>query len=147
MTYPGVDIAGARLAARAPFHLEATVRVLQRRPVNRVEVWKEKHYLRVLASADDPVLVDVENRGTIDNPNVRFSIRWGNPSVGTSLALVRTVRKVLGLDVDPAPLQYLADSERALRPTALALRGMRPPRYADLYEAFVNVLPLPTIEP
>ncbi len=141
MTYPGEDIAGVRLATQAPFHLEATVRVLQRRPVNRVEVWKEKHYLRVLASADDPVLVDVENGGTIDNPDVRFSIRWGNPSVGTSLTLVRTVRKVLGLDVDPAPLQYLADSERALRPTALALRGMRPPRYADLYEAFANVVP------
>ena len=28
-----------------------------------------------------------------------------------------------------------------LRPTALALRGMRPPRFAELFEAFANVVP------
>ena len=32
----------------APFHLEATVRVLQRRPTNRVDVWEQERYLRVL---------------------------------------------------------------------------------------------------
>jgi DNA-3-methyladenine glycosylase II len=48
---------------------------------------------------------------------------------------------VLGLDVDPGPLQLRAEAERALRPTALALRGMRPPRFAGLFEAFANVVP------
>ena len=135
------DHAGVRLATRAPFHFEATVRVLQRRPANRVEVWEENHYLRVLRTADGLVLVELENRGTIDNPDIHLLIRSGSPSVWMSPALVQTVRKVLGLDVDPAPLLRLADAERALRPTALALRGMRPPRYAELFEAFANVVP------
>ena len=39
------------------------------------------------------------------------------------------------------PLQVLAETERRLRPTALALRGMRPPRFAELFEAFTNVVP------
>jgi uncharacterized protein DUF488 len=34
VTYPGEDSAAVFLATRAPFHLEATVRVLQRRPTN-----------------------------------------------------------------------------------------------------------------
>jgi 3-methyladenine DNA glycosylase/8-oxoguanine DNA glycosylase len=141
VTYPGEDPAGERLATRAPFHLEATVRVLQRRPVNPVEVWEQDRYLRALATADELALVAVENRGTIDDPNVRFSVPWGNPSSAARHELGQTVRRVLGLDVDPEPLQRLAAAERALRPTALALRGMRPPRFAGLFEAFANVVP------
>jgi DNA-3-methyladenine glycosylase II len=48
---------------------------------------------------------------------------------------------MLGLDVDPAPLRRLAESERRLSAAALALRGLRPPRFAELSEAFANVVP------
>ncbi|MGH9318388.1 MAG: DUF488 family protein, partial [Vicinamibacteria bacterium] len=139
ITYPGEDSADGRLATRAPFHLEATVRVLQRRPANRVEVWEPDRYLRVLRTADELALVEVQNEGTIDEPDVRFSLRGGNPSSATRHELGQTVRKVLGLDVDPQPLQRLAEAERRLRPTALALRGMRPPRFAGWFESFANV--------
>lgn len=141
VTYPGEDPAGERLATRAPFHLEATVRVLQRRPTNPVEVWERGRYLRVLATADELALVAVENRGTIDDPDVRFSVPWGNPSSMARHELGQSVRRVLGLDVDPEPLQRRAAAERALRPTAIALRGMRPPRFAGWFEAFANVVP------
>jgi 3-methyladenine DNA glycosylase/8-oxoguanine DNA glycosylase len=98
-------------------------------------------YLRVLTTPDGLVLVAVENRGTIDDPDVRFSIRSGTPSMETRLSLGQTVRKMLGLDIDPAPLQHVVEAQRRLRPTALALRGMRPPRFAGLFEAFANVIP------
>jgi 3-methyladenine DNA glycosylase/8-oxoguanine DNA glycosylase len=141
VTYPGEDLASGRLATRSPFHLEATVRALQRRPANLVDVWERNHYLRVLSTAHDLVLVEVENRGTIDDPDVRLTIRSGNPSTATRTVLGQTVRRVLGLDINPEPLQGLAESERRLRPTALALRGMRPPRFADFFEAFANIVP------
>jgi 3-methyladenine DNA glycosylase/8-oxoguanine DNA glycosylase len=141
VSYPGEDGASGGLPTRAPFHLEATVRVLQRRPENRVEVWEQDRYLRVLASGDSLALVEVENRGTIDEPDVRFSIRCGDlPAVARS-ELKETLRKILGLDVDPEPPRRLAEADRELRPTALALRGMRPPRFAEWFEAFVNVVP------
>ena len=130
-----------RLITRAPFHLEATVRVLQRRPGNRVDVWDRGRYLRVLPTADALVLVEVENRGTIDNPDLRFAIRSGDPTTATRLAVGLTVRKLLGLDVDPRPLHRLVLAEQTLRATARALRGMRPPRFAVLFEAFANVVP------
>jgi 3-methyladenine DNA glycosylase/8-oxoguanine DNA glycosylase len=141
VSYPGEDVASGRLSTRAPFHLEATVRVLQRRPENRVEVWEQDRYLRVLASVDGLALVEVENRGTIDAPDVRFFIPSGDLSAAARSELEQTLRRVLGLDVDPGPLQRLAEAERALRPTALALRGMRPPRFAEWFEAFANVVP------
>jgi len=141
VTYPGDDTADVRLDTRAPFHLEATVRVLQRRPANRVDLWEQERYQRVLATPDGLALVAVENRGTIDEPDLRLLLLDGADSAGSRAQLAQTVRKMLGLDVDPEPLERLARGERALRPTALALRGLRPPRFAGLFETFSSVVP------
>lgn len=130
-----------RISARGPFHLEATVRVLQRRPGNRVDVWEQGRYRRILDTAHRLAWVDVENRGSIDQPDVRYAVRTAHVSPAHRARLEGTLRRVLGLDVDPAPLQRLADSERRLRAAARALRGMRPPRFTGLFEAFANVVP------
>jgi DNA-3-methyladenine glycosylase II len=129
------------LDTRAPFHLEATVRVLQRRPGNLVDVWSHDRYRRVFPDGNKLVLVEVENRGTIDAPDVRWRVRQGTPSSATRATLAGTIRNILGLDVDPEPLWRRAEAEPRLRPTAMALRGMRPPRFPDLFEAFANVVP------
>lgn len=129
------------LGTAAPFHLEATVRVLQRRPSNRVDVWEQGRYRRAFATTNDPVLVEVENRGTIDRPDVRCFIENSDGSAAAEQFVRQTVRKILGLDVDPKRLTDFAGAEPALRPTLLALRGMRPPRFADLFETFANVVP------
>ena len=139
--YSGNDGTSSQLRTRAPFHLEATVRVLQRRPANLVEAWEQDRYLRVLRMSDDLVLVEVENRGTIDRPDLRYALRHGDLSTVAQRGLAQTLRKVLGLDVDPIPMQRLLEADRTLRPTALALRGMRPPRFAEWFETFANVVP------
>ena len=141
VTYPAANVGSERLETRAPFHLEATVRVLQRRPSNLVDIWDHDRYLRVLRTGKTLVLVEVENRGTIDAPDLRWRVREGAPSRAARATLGQTLRTILGLDVDPEPLQRAADSEPRLRPTALALRGMRPPRFPDLFETFANVVP------
>lgn len=134
------DVAGIRLPTAAPFHLEATVRVLQRRP-SRVELWERNRYLRVFTTTNGLVLTAVENRGSIDTPDVRLLFLAGGPSVDTQRSLQQTVRKMLGLAVDPAPLHAAAMRLRDLRSTALSLRGMRPPRFATLFDTFGNVVP------
>ena len=139
VTYPGG--AARRLATRAPFHLEATVRVLQRRPANLVDVWEHEKYLRVLATRDGLALVEVSNGGTIDRPDVRLAVLRGETSDAKSTTLDATLRRVLGLDVDPGPLGRAAQAEARVVSTALALRGMRPPRFAGLFDAFANVIP------
>lgn len=117
------------------------MRVLQRRPANRIDLWEQDRYLRVFATTDGLALVEVENLGTIAGPDVRFAIRSGNPTAAARQDIGLTLRKVLGLDVDPEPFQRLATAEPALRAMALALHGMRPPRFGDLFEAFANVVP------
>ncbi|HUQ50943.1 MAG TPA: AlkA N-terminal domain-containing protein, partial [Gammaproteobacteria bacterium] len=129
------------LATSAPFHLEATVRVLQRRPTNPVDVWRDACWERVFKTADGLVLSVVENRGSIDSPDLRFAIRAGSPSTATLASLEQTLRQMLNLDLDPALLAAAAHRLPALRATAAALRGMRPPRFVDLFEVFLNVVP------
>ncbi|HET8553109.1 MAG TPA: AlkA N-terminal domain-containing protein [Gammaproteobacteria bacterium] len=127
-----------QLPTRAPFHLEATVRVLQRRPANRVEIFDYGLYRRLFRTAAGLALVQVENHGALDAPDVRYAVLHGEAAPAQ---LEPTLRNVLGLDIDPLPLQRLTESEAAMRPTALALRGMRPPRFAEWFEAFGNVVP------
>lgn len=143
VTYPGGEFSDGRLPATAPFHLEATVRLLQRRASNRVELWEDEKYRRVVRTSGGLRLVEVENRGTLDEPDVRFSFLGPGalPPVAVRTEVGHRLSEVLGLTVDPAPFQKLAEKERALRPTALALRGMRPPRFAEMFEIFANVVP------
>ena len=129
------------LAVAAPLHLEATVRVLQRRPSNPVELWDEDRFLCVFPTAEGLVVTAVENRGSIDAPDVRLTIVAGSPSPGTQREIARGVQRMLALELDPQPLADAAQRVRSLRATALALRGMRPPRFASLFETFVNVIP------
>lgn len=139
LTYPHDPTSS--LDTPGPLHLEATVRVLQRRPSNRVDVWEDGRYLRVLPVRDGLVLVEVCNQGTVDAPRLRLRVFEGDDSHATHVAVVPVLRKILGLDVDPAPLARLLDTQRKLAPVAHALRGMRPPRFPSLFETFTNVVP------
>lgn len=138
VTYPA---RGGPLTTGAPFHLEATVRVLQRRPTNLVDLWEDGKYLRVLNLPEGSVLVEVSNAGTLDAPDLRFEVLSGETAPAVLRAVERRLRKILGLDLDPEPFLCLAETEHALAPTAAALRGMRPPRFDELFETFANVIP------
>lgn len=139
ITYPADRI--GHLPTQAPFQVEATVRVLQRRPINVVDVWEQHRYRRVLATAQGLALVEVQNHGSVDEPDVRFRLLQGTVSAANHGLADRMLRNMLGLDVDPEPLHRLASAEPGLKTVAAALRGMRPPRFATLFEAFVNTVP------
>lgn len=129
------------LSSGAPFHLEATVRVLQRRAWNRVDLWEHGGYLRVIDSAQGPALVRVWNAGAVDEPDVRYSILAGRHSLAAHARIRATITRVLGLDADPADLERVAEVNSTLTSVVQALRGMRPPRFATLFESFASVIP------
>lgn len=129
------------LETGAPYHLGATVRILQRRPTNRVDSWADGRYRRALSTAEGIFLVETRNLGSIDEPDVRFAILNGQPSPATRASIAASLRRMLGLDVNPIAAQLWAERMGGLRSTALALRGMRPPRFPNLFETFGSVIP------
>jgi DNA-3-methyladenine glycosylase II len=130
-----------RLPVQAPFHLEATVRVLQRRPTNLIDLWDGERYRRAVRIDGRPVLLEVQNSGTIEVPDLRLSILGGAAAAHARVDASETASAILGLDQDVTLYERCAEAERTLRSTAIALRGMRAPRYPDLFETFANVIP------
>lgn len=128
-----------RLPVRAPFHLEATVRVLQRRAGNLIDHWER--YRRAVRMPGRTMLLEVQNLGTVDTPEIALTISGSKASARHTAQAAHLVQEMLGLDLDTAGAQRRAEAEPALRETARALRGMRPPRYPDLFETFANVIP------
>jgi DNA-3-methyladenine glycosylase II len=125
----------------APFNLEATVRLLQRRPTNRVDHWKDGRYLRAFRTAEGPRLVALMNVGTVDVPDVRLEIVGDAVSEDIARDVIVTMRWMLGCDADPAPTAWLTQMEPRFAAVAAALRGFRPPCFPTLFETCASVLP------
>jgi 3-methyladenine DNA glycosylase/8-oxoguanine DNA glycosylase len=158
ITYPApsAGIAAVQLVTQAPFHLEATVRMLQRRATNPVHRWEEDGgcYRVVLpvpsgsngGANSGLALVEVHETGSVDAPGPELSVMAVEPASSVdpsaaAAALGPVVHRMLGLDVDPAPLPRVGALSRGLAPTVTALRGMRPPRFPTLFETFASVVP------
>jgi 3-methyladenine DNA glycosylase/8-oxoguanine DNA glycosylase len=131
----------SRLTTQGPFNLEATVRLLQRRPTNQVDRWVEGRYARAIRVGEGLRLVTVANAGSTDLPDVRMEIAGGPVSDGSVARITTTVRWMLGLDAPPAPTEWLVAQEPLLAPTLKRLRGFRTPCFPDLFATCLAVLP------
>ncbi|HWV39631.1 MAG TPA: AlkA N-terminal domain-containing protein [Vulgatibacter sp.] len=134
-------MSSVRVEVTGPFHLEATVRTLQRRPTDRLDHLVDGAYLRLHRTREGLVLARVENRGSLDEPDLRLSFVHGRPSAALRRELAATTRRLLGLDVDPSPIEERLRRTAGLRDLATALRGMRPPCFATLLEGFGRTVP------
>ena len=129
------------LAVSAPSNLEVTVRLLQRRPANRIDRWEDGRYLRAFQTDEGLRLFGVVNAGTIDAPDIRMEV-IGDLLGDVSLAQVTaTVRWMLGLDDAPAPERLLADQEPRVAGTLEWLHGFRPPAFPTLFDTCLAILP------
>lgn len=118
-----------------PYRLDLTVSVLRRLSTNSVDVLTaEGHYLRALSAASGPLLVRVEQTGpltltvTIDGDAVEHE------------RILALVGRMLGADRDVTDFERAAATLPWLSPLAFRMRGVKPPRYSTLWEAFVNVV-------
>jgi DNA-3-methyladenine glycosylase II len=125
----------------APYNLQATVRLLQRQPANRVDRWEAGGYHRALPTAQGPRLLQLRNCGTSERPDLRVQILGGDTSREATDQLVATARWMLGLDASPVPASLLAAREPRLVPVLNALAGFRTPCFPTLFETCASVLP------
>ncbi len=129
------------LPATAPYNLQATVRLLQRRPTNRVDRWESDGFRRAVPTAHGPRLLHLTNQGTVQHPDLRLRVLGGEIPPETAAELVATVRWMLGLDASPAPEAALAAREPQLVPVLSTLSGFRTPCFPTLFETCASVLP------
>lgn len=127
------------LPVERPYDLELTVRLLQRRPTNRIDAWDAGCYRRALWVGSRLSLCTLRNAGTIDAPDLRLTVE-PRPSEAVLAALKDTLRRMLGMDLPPGFTLPNLSSPR-LASLAQRLRGARPPRFPDLFESFCRIIP------
>lgn len=123
------------MPVRPPFRLDFTVAALQRVATNAVEVWEDARYLRAFATRDGPVVWEVAQRQ--GRPALRLRLHGPAGELGPWKVLLR---RMLGADVDLAPFYTAAARVPILADLAERLRGLKPPRFATLWESLVNTI-------
>ncbi len=118
-----------------PYRLDLTVSALRRMASNLVDVYtSDGHYLRALGGFAEPVIVSVTQARA---DALAVSIRGNAGDAGPALA---SVRRMLGTELDLSDFQGHAAAVPWLAPLALRMRGLKPPRYPELFEACANAI-------
>ena len=118
----------------APFRLDLTVWALRRRSMNAVDTWDGTTYCRVLTVRDKPMLVAVTQRGK--KLDVTVTGRHLSPAVKQTAS--NTVERLLGIREDLSPFYELSSKDTRLHELAMRFLGLKPPRFASVFEALVN---------
>jgi DNA-3-methyladenine glycosylase II len=128
--------AALTLPVAPPFRLDLTAALLRRMPGNLVDVWDGGRHVRVFETPAGPAgwVARLAPGGRALRVELHGAIR--------SVAPWRArIRRTLGLDVDLRPFHALAARVPTLADLNRLILGVRPPRYAELEQAFGSVIP------
>ncbi len=124
----------------SPFRLELTVWALRRRAENVVDRWDGATYRRALLLGERPVEIAVVQTGPPSRPQLTVTATGPALSPTSEGPLSATLSVMLGLRVDLRPLYRLMPPDSPLTPLLQRFRGVKPPRFPDLFEALVNAV-------
>jgi DNA-3-methyladenine glycosylase II len=123
-----------------PFRLDLTVWTLRRRPDNAVDRWDGQSYHRVLTLPAGPVEVEVTQVAPPEKAQLRVTVVGRPLRAGVRVAVKSALLRLLGLRIDLTEFYQLAAHDRRLEYLAQRFRGMKPPRFATVFEAAINAM-------
>jgi DNA-3-methyladenine glycosylase II len=121
-----------------PFRLDLTAWTLRRRADNAIDRWDGATYRRVLTLPSGPVEVAVVQTGPPEAARLRVKVHGAPLNPEVKQAVTGALEKLLGLRIDLAAFYRLASRGVELGPLAERFRGMKPPRFASVFEGVVN---------
>lgn len=124
----------------SPFRLDLTAWVLRRRLRNEIDVWDEdtSRYQRSLVLEHGPVFVSVSQSGSTEESTIRAEVFGDLASESTLSEITAALTRNLGLHRDLSGFMKSASRDPDLGPIAKRMRGVKPPRFASVFEALVN---------
>jgi DNA-3-methyladenine glycosylase II len=128
------------LRARPPFRLDLTVWALRRRPDNAVDAWDGRTYPRALRVESGAIELAVTQAGTAAAPRLEVTVAGEQIDRQAESVARAALARLLGLEIDLAPFYELAEGDPLLRTLAARFRGLKPPRFPDLFECLVNAI-------
>lgn len=123
-----------------PFRLDLTVWTLRRRSHNIVDRWDGVTYRRVLKLAVGPVEVAVTQSAPPQMARLKVAVAGRSVSAAVRAAVTTALERLLGLRIDLTQFYEFAAHDRRLGPLAQRFQGMKPPRFATVFEGVVNAM-------
>lgn len=117
-----------------PFRLDLTAWALRRRAGNAVDLWTDSTYRRVLAVGGKPVLVAVAQR----EADLQVIVTGDALSAEVKRVSTTTLERLLGIEVDLSEFYSQASRYPRLNELATRFRGLKPPRFASVFEGLIN---------
>ena len=130
------------LRPRAPFRLDLTVWALRRQALNEVDGWDGSTYRRVLTVDGETVETAVAQDGGMEMPSLQVTVNGAVQRRDVQLEVREALERMLSLELDVDPFYVLAAADPMLAPLAERFRGLRPPRFASIFECLVNAVAL-----
>lgn len=123
-----------------PFRLDLTVWALRRRPHNAIDDWDGETYRRTLTLSEAVAEIEVRQTGPPETSQLFVSVVTNRTAPRARAEVTDVLARMLGLDVDLCDFYRCAESNVQLRPLACRFRGVKPPRFANLFECLVNAI-------
>jgi DNA-3-methyladenine glycosylase II len=124
----------------SPFRLDLTVWTLRRRPDNVVDRWDGTTYRRVLPFPAGPVEVAVTQESAPEAALLQVAVAGQPLGAAVQAAVTSALERILGLRIDLTEFYQFAAHDRRLGPLAQRFRGMKPPRFATVFEGAINAM-------
>jgi DNA-3-methyladenine glycosylase II len=105
-----------------------------------VDRWDGHTYRRVLPLPAGPMEVAVTQTGPPETPQLRVAV--GDAALRREMqqGVTAALERLLGFRTDMAAFYPLASHDAALGPLAQRFRGMKPPRFATLFESVITAI-------
>lgn len=136
-TIPDDDVV---LAVEPPFDLRLTVEALRRRPSNLVERYEDGEYRRLLWLEGQHRVIAVR-QDQVGTATVRARALDGMLTPTARTLAMHCVERMLGLNLDLAPVWRRIGADARLTLLGAGVAGLKPPRFANLWETVMNVVP------
>jgi DNA-3-methyladenine glycosylase II len=124
----------------SPFRLDLTVWTLRRRPDNVVDRWDGTTYRRVLPLPAGPAEVAVTQAGPPEAARLRVAVAGQPLRAAVRAAVTSALVRLLGLGTDLTEFYRFAAHDVRLGPLARRFRGIKPPRFATVFECVINAM-------
>ena len=121
-----------------PFRLDLTAWALRRRPRSLIDRWDGSIYRRVISVGGGEVEVAVRQAGSSAEPRLIVSTTPPLRNSAQRHQIRGVLDRLLGLRLDLTRWHRLAARDERLAPMAARFRGVKPPRFATLFEALIN---------
>ncbi len=127
-----------RISPVPPFRLDLTCWALRRSRENSIDAWDGSSYSRLFTMDNTIAEVTAGQSGPPGKPALKVNVSGPEGILKLKRRIESRIRMMFGTDIDLTGFYKIAAHDSRLKKIAAEFAGLKPPRFASLFEAVVN---------